>query len=396
VTGRRWNRYKYASGEPSGVHAEDPDSSTALRERVTSTTADLVEFRTTEDRPDEIEDCLAYVVDFFAETDVTVERFRHDGVPSIVASLDGSRRPDVVFHGHLDVVPGAERLFTPRYLDDGELSGRGTADMKGGLAAMMHVVRDLSRVDDPPSLALMVVTDEEVGGYDGARYLLEEEGYEPAFCVTGEPNNLDGYMDVVHRQKGVIRLDLTATGATAHAATPENGENAIATLMRTFPKIEAVFEAEDGDWPTTVNYGHVEGGTSINQVPDSARLSLDVRYPDDDARDRVLTALRAIPELSVESVGHGAPVDTDPDHPAVRALLDHAARELDRPAELARKPHTSDLRHFATHGVPGVAFGPEAYGSHEAYEYLVVDSLPGYCRTLASFAASAPYSSSSQ
>jgi succinyl-diaminopimelate desuccinylase len=372
------------------------ESPAALRERVASTTADLVGYRTTADRPDEIAAAIGYVVDFFAGEDVVVDRYSHDDTPSLVVSLDGSTAPDVVFHGHLDVVPGGDRLFTPRYVTEGELSGRGTADMKGGLAAMLHVVRDLSRTEDPPSLALMVVTDEERGGYDGARYLLTEEGYDPAFCVTGEPNNLDGYMDVVYRQKGVIRIDLRATGQPAHAATPEQGESAIETLVAAYPEIEAVFEAEDGEWPATVNYGLIDGGTTVNQVAESARLRLDVRYPDADARDRVLTALRAIPGLDVESVGHGAPVDTDPDDPYVRGLQRHAEAVIGRPVALVRKPHTSDLRHFATHGVPGVAFGPEAYGSHEDYEYLVVDSLPDYCRTLAAFAADAPYSASSQ
>jgi succinyl-diaminopimelate desuccinylase len=367
------------------------ESAASLRERVASTTADLVEYRTTEDRPEAMAAGLSYVADFFADDAVEIDRFRHDDTPSLVVSLDGSRSPDVLFHGHLDVVPAADSMFTPRYVDEGELSGRGTADMKGGLAAMMHVVRDLSRRASPPSLALMVVTDEERGGHHGARYLLAEEGYDPAFCITGEPNNLDGYMDVVHRQKGVIRIDLTATGASAHAATPEQGENAIANLMAAHPEIQAVFAAEDGDWSTTVNYGHVEGGTAVNQVPDSARLRLDVRYPDVDARDRVLTALRAIDGLRVESVGHGAPVDTDPDDPHVRGLQRHAERTMGRSVNLVRKPHTSDLRHFATQGIPGVAFGPEAYGSHESYEYLVVDSLPDYCRTLAAFAADAPY-----
>jgi len=367
------------------------ESEASLRERVASTTADLVEYRTTEDRPESMAAGLSYVVDFFADEAVEIDRFRHDGVPSLVVSLDGSRSPDVLLHGHLDVVPAADSMFTPRYVDEGELSGRGTADMKGGLAAMMHVVRDLSRDASPPSLALMVVTDEERGGHHGARYLLAEAGYDPAFCITGEPNNLDGYMDVVYRQKGVIRIDLTATGASAHAATPEQGENAIAALMDAHPEIRAVFAAEDGDWPTTVNYGHVEGGTAVNQVPDRASLRLDVRYPDADARDRVLTALRAIDGLRVESVGHGAPVDTDPDDPHVRGLQRHAERVIGRDVNLVRKPHTSDLRHFATQGIPGVAFGPEAYGSHESYEYLVVDSLPDYCRTLAAFAADAPY-----
>ncbi|MFC7173858.1 M20 family metallopeptidase [Haloplanus litoreus] len=236
------------------------ESPTSLRERVVSTTADLVEYRTTADRPAEIEAGLAYVADFFADADVVVERYSHDDTPSLVVSLDGSVAPDLLFHGHLDVVPGGDRLFTPRNVTEGELSGRGTADMKGGLAAMMHVVRDLSRTRDPPSLALMVVTDEERGGYDGARYLLEEEGYDPSFCVTGEPNNLDGYMDVVHRQKGVIRIDLRATGRPAHAATPEQGESAIETLLAAYPDVEAVFEAATDDWPTTVNYGLIEGG----------------------------------------------------------------------------------------------------------------------------------------
>jgi succinyl-diaminopimelate desuccinylase len=372
------------------------ESPASLRERVVSTTADLVGYRTTADRPAEIEAGLAYVADFFADADAVVERYSHDDTPSLVVSLDGSAAPDLLFHGHLDVVPGGDRLFTPRNVTEGELSGRGTADMKGGLAAMMHVVRDLSRVEEPPSLALMVVTDEERGGYDGARYLLEAKGYDPSFCVTGEPNNLDGYMDVVHRQKGVIRIDLRATGRPAHAATPEQGESAIETLLAAYPDVEAVFEAATGDWPTTVNYGRIEGGTTVNQVAESARLRLDVRYPDADARDRVLTALRGIPGLTVESVGHGAPVDTDPDDPYVRGLQRHAEGEIGRPVNLVRKPHTSDLRHFATHGVPGVAFGPEAYGSHEDYEYLVTDSLPDYCRTLAAFAADAPYSASSQ
>jgi len=372
------------------------DSGTSLRERVAATTADLVEYRTTEDRPAEIEACLSYVVDFFADEAVEIERFDHEGVPSLVVSLDGSRSPDVAFHGHLDVVPAADSMFTTRTVADGELSGRGTADMKGGLAAMMHVVRELSRRESPPSLALMVVTDEERGGHHGARYLLDEVGYDPAFCITGEPNNLDGYLDVVYRQKGVIRIDLTTTGASAHAATPERGENAIANLMDAHSAIQAVFAAESGDWPTTVNYGLIEGGTSVNQVPDTATLRLDVRYPDADARDRVLTELRAIDGLTVKSVGHGAPVDTDPDDPYVRGLQRHAERVIGRDVNLVSKPHTSDLRHFAAHGIPGVAFGPEAYGSHEGYEYLVVDSLPDYCRTLDAFAEGAPYSSSSQ
>lgn len=360
----------------------------ALRERVRELTADLVAYRTTADRPDEVEACLDRVAEFFADAAVSVERHRDDGVPSLVVSLADTREPELMFHGHVDVVPAPERLFGVRE-DSGLLYGRGTADMKGGLAAMMHVVRDAAGADEPPSLALMVVADEERGGVHGAEYLLEEAGYRPGFCVTGEPNNLGGYMDVVTRQKGVVQVELSATGETAHAATPAQGENAIETLLAAYPDVAAVFD--DEEWGATVNFGRIRGGDALNQVPDSATLELDIRYPDAARRDEVLTALREVPGVEVRSLGHGDPVDTDPEDPNVQALLGHAERVTGRDVGLARKPHTSDLRHFARNGVPGVAFGPEGYGSHEAFEHLVLDSVADYQRTLYAFALGGPY-----
>jgi len=359
------------------------------RDRVVELTSELIEYRSTEDRPEEIDACMDHIAGVLDDAGITYSRHRSDGVPSLVASLDGTQTPDVLFHGHIDVVPAPEQMFTPR-IEDNELYGRGSADMKGGVAAMVHVFTDLARLDPPPSVGLMIVGDEERGGLHGARHLLQE-GYRPGFCITGEPNNLAGEMDIIIKQKGIIHLEITATGQAAHAATPENGENAIEKLMGAYPAIRAVFDDYDGDWRPTVNFGTVSGGDVINQVPDVATVELDIRFPDQGTRDDILLELRNIPSIEVKSTGEGNPVDTDPTDPHVQGLKRHARAAIGPQVKFANKPHASDLRHFASEEIPGVAFGPEAYGSHEQFERLLLDSLEPYCRTLYSFGADTPY-----
>ena len=359
------------------------------RERITDLTTDLVEYRTTVDRPGEIDACMDHVTAFFEEAGLSVERYRDDGVPSLVASFSDSKVPEIMFHGHLDVVPGPDRLFD-LILEDDRLYGRGTADMKGGLAAMMDVMAEIAAEGETPPLAMMVVSDEERGGRHGAKYLLEDVGYDPDFCITGEPNNLEGYLDVIYQQKGVIQLEVTATGEAAHSATPENGENAIEKILAAYPEIREIFD-HDAEWGPTVNFGRIEGGDALNQIPASATLELDVRYPDEESRDDVLYRLRGVPGIEVHTMGYGNPVDTDPEDPHVQSLRRHAEAVTGRSIDLARKPHTSDLRHFARNGVPGVAFGPEGYGSHEEFEHLVLESLEDYAGTLYEFATGGPY-----
>lgn len=353
------------------------------RDRVVDLTSELIGFRTTEDRPGEIDACMDRVAEFFDESGLTVTHHRFDGHPSLVATPNGSKTPTVMFHGHIDVVPGNDRLYAPS-IEDEKLYGRGAADMKSGVAAMMHVLADLNDRADPPSVGMMVVSDEEQGGLNGARELLKA-GYRPDFCITGEPNNLDGYMDIIIKQKGILELELSATGVSAHAATPEHGENAIEKLLDAYPQIKQIFEGRDKGWGTTANLGRISGGTVLNQVPDSATLGVDMRYPDLESRDEVLTELREIETVEIRSIGEGMPINTDPENPYVQCLLNSATAAIDEEVNFAHKPHASDLRHFAKYEIPGVAFGPEAYGSHEPFEHLIMSSIEAYCQTLYDF-----------
>lgn len=105
----------------------------------------------------------------------------------------------------------------------------------------------------------------------------------------------------------------------------------------------------------------------------------------------MLFELNRLDDINARSLGHGNSVGTDPSNPHAQALLEYANRIIDGEVNFARKPHTSDLRHFARHDIPGVAFGPEVYGSHEAFEHLLLDSLADYQRILYRFATGGPY-----
>lgn len=117
------------------------ETGTTLRERAVELAAELIEYRTVANNPGQIDACMDRIAEFFSDAGIGVTRHRHDGVPSLVASLADTDAPDVMFHGHLDVVPAPERQFTPR-IDGEHMYGRGAADMKGGLAAGAVRVRD--------------------------------------------------------------------------------------------------------------------------------------------------------------------------------------------------------------------------------------------------------------
>ncbi len=352
----------------------------SYRDRVYDLTTTLLPYRSTADNPTAIKETIDHLAAVFDSADVPYKRYRSAETPSLIASADGSFSPTLLLHGHIDVVPGDADLFEPT-ITDGMLYGRGAADMKGGVAAMTHVLLELAALADPPSVDLMLVSDEERGGEHGVQYHLDR-GYTPSFVITGEPNNMGGTMDVILRQKGILQVELTATGAPAHAATPQHGENAIETLLGLSPKLQSLAESYDGDWTPTVNIGRIDGGTVLNQVPDTATMGLDIRYPDQATRDELLAELRSLPEIEVSVLGDGAPVNTSPEHPIAQLLKRQADRFVDAPVQFADKPHASDLRHFAAVGIPGAVFGPEAYGSHERDERLVLESLDPYCQTL--------------
>jgi succinyl-diaminopimelate desuccinylase len=306
------------------------------------------------------------------------------GRRSLVASV-GSGPVRLIYHGHIDVVPGHPEQFAPR-VEGGRLFGRGAYDMKAALAAMMLAVADLATGLHGVRLDLVVVPDEERSEPgENCTQMMVQDGLTADFVVCGEPTD----MQVGVQAKGVLMLQIDVAGTAAHGATPWLGENAVLRAVDLYRSIaDLPFASESApmfDRPS-INLGRIQGGDAVNKVPDACRMHVDLRYLPTQSPDEVLRQVRSLdPRASVEVLLELRPADVSPDHPLVRTLLSAAGRYEPSTASVGRDG-ASDAVAFLDAGVPSVEFGPRGAGHHGPHEHVEIESLPRYRRALADFA----------
>ena len=247
----------------------------------------------------------------------------------------------------------------------------------------MVAMKDLK--DEKPSVGLMIVSDEEKGGFNGAGYLFSEK-YSPKFAISAEPNNIDGYLDIITDQKGILQVKVSTEGLSAHGSRPWNGENAVEKFMEKWPEIKGLFDDhEQGDnWTTTVNLGTVEAGKSANKVPEKLEASLDIRTAEDYPNEEVLKDLEKIEGIKVEESLDESMFSTAQENRYVQSLKS-SAENFEDECEVSRKEPGSDMRFLTENGIPAVVFGPEGYNAHAPNEYATIESLDDYYNILMDF-----------
>src|SRR5215210_2440733 len=235
-----------------------------------------------------------FVKGWLEARDVEVIGAQHNGRPLLTATVGPERGPTVVFHGHLDVVPGRVEQFEPR-IDGDRLYGRGAYDMKGGLAAMICAVRDVA-AQERVRVHFVCVADEESDDIDDrATDQLVKDGYLGHFAITGEPTDLH----IGIQAKGVLAMRIEVTGRAAHGSTPWVGDNAVLKAIDIFRQIESLpFARESSDLfdRPSINLGRIVGGDVLNRVPDLCAIDVDVRYlPGQDA-EQILDSVGSLPD----------------------------------------------------------------------------------------------------
>jgi len=313
-----------------------------------------------------------------------VDRIETGGRRCLVARV-GSGPTKLVFHGHLDVVPGHPEQFLPR-VEGGRLFGRGAYDMKAALAAMMLAAADLSGALSGAEVELIVVPDEERSEPgENCTERLVRDGLRADFVVCGEPTD----MHVGVQAKGVLMLRVEVEGIAAHGSTPWLGDNAVLRAVDLFRRIETLpFAAESAPLfeRPSINLGRIQGGDAVNKVPDACRMHVDLRYLPGQSPEEVLRQVRSLePRARVEVVLQRPPADVSPDHPLVRTLLRAAGLHEPATASVGRDG-ASDAVAFLEVGVPAVEFGPRGGGHHGPEEFVEIASLAPYRRALVEFA----------
>jgi len=320
------------------------------------------------------------------------------GRPNVIARVEGGRPgPTLMFEGHTDVVTEGDRSawsvdpFGGEVID-GRLHGRGSADMKGGVAAMIHAVRAVELAGPFPGAIVVAVLCDEEGMMSGAK----------AFVASGHGDGVDGVIvcepeggEVCTTQKGAIRLRVDAQGKMAHGAMPHEGRSPIAALalvVAVLGDFEAELQEEHGEHPhlglpyVTPSVFSAGSMPQLNVIPRDGVLAIDVRtVPGLDHSaliDRVHAELATVSsstgvDLTLTVIDDRPPTETARDHPVVQALV-AAHREItgDEPT-IGGVPGTTDgtiLRRDG--GLDVVVYGPGGkWIAHQADEFVELDDL---------------------
>jgi acetylornithine deacetylase len=278
-----------------------------------------------------------------------------------------SRR--VLFDVHQDTVPADGMTISPFVPEvaGGRLFGRGSCDVKGAMAAMLVAFARLvrQRPSGSASVLLACTVDEEFTHTGSSR--LAESPHGADLAIVAEPTSLE----LVHCHKGVLRWKIRTGGVACHSSSPQLGANAIYRMGRVLHSLEhyAIELAESAAdpilGPPTLSVGRIEGGQSVNTVPDACVIEVDRRLiPGEDAAlaiERVRTFIEL--QSAVESVQCDPPwVHMPPLRPAAPALIEPVRAAIQRatgrqPAVIG-VPFGTDAGPLSATGLPCLVFGP--------------------------------------
>ncbi|EQD39004.1 succinyl-diaminopimelate desuccinylase [mine drainage metagenome] len=219
------------------------------------------------------QEVLDYVQSFTDQIHMRNTLFGDAQSPALLAEYG---QGGVVLSGHLDTPPiGDYWSFSQSQVASGRLYGRGAADMKGTVVAMLQAAADLVLRKVPVVLAF--TTDEETTMQGAAALSKTLPMRRAKAIVVGEPTGLR----VAHAEKGVLDIAIETRGKAAHGAMPHLGENAISKMMRIVRGLESfkgrIAHPELGT--VTMNLGTFHGGNRLNVVPNKATAEVDIRFP---------------------------------------------------------------------------------------------------------------------
>lgn len=284
------------------------------------------------------------------------------------------------FSGHLDTVPlGSAAWRHPPLggeLADGRIHGRGSADMKGGVAAFLAAA--INTPPPPGGVSILLTAGEETGD-EGARALVAGDALPPVGAlIVGEPT----LNQAVPGHKGALWLRLRTSGVSAHGSMPERGVNAVSRMVAGLSKLEdfRVGTCHPVMGPVTLSIGTIHGGLNTNSVPDACEVTLDLRSTPEFGHAALIAevATRLGPLVNVEPILDLPSVWTPPDQPWIAALTSIAQGITGEISALRAMSYFTDaaLLTSALGGVPTLLLGPgDPERAHQTDEWVAVERL---------------------
>jgi len=385
-------------------------------------TQDLIRIPTVNPPGEAYTDCAEFIGERLRKRGFEISYLRGEGEigdsaryprTNVLARFTGKRPgPCVHFNSHIDVVePGRGWTVDPfgGELRDGKIYGRGSCDMKGGLAASIIAVEAILEqgIDFRGSLEISGTVDEESGGYAGVAYLAKQGLFSKPrvdHVIIPEPLNVDR---VCLGHRGVWWAEIETQGRIAHGSMPFLGDCAIRHMGAFLQQLEHELYPKlgrrqtqmpvvpDGARSSTLNINSIHGGLAENAdglpsplVPDSCRIVLDRRFLIEENLSEVKREIIQILDClqnerpgfryRIRDVMEVLPTLTERDVPVVQAVAQAIEHILQRPAQYVVSPGTYDQKHIARlgHLHDCIAYGPGILDlAHQPDEYVAVEDM---------------------
>ncbi|NQW79802.1 MAG: succinyl-diaminopimelate desuccinylase [Polaromonas sp.] len=308
------------------------------------------------------------------------------------ASAQGAA-PTLVFAGHTDVVPTGplDQWTTPPFTPshrNGVLYGRGAADMKGSIAAMVVAVEEFLAVNPKPalSIAFLITSDEEGPSRDGTLVVcnqLKARGEVLDFCIVGEPTSVDQLGDMIKNgRRGTLGGKLNVKGLQGHIAYPHLAKNPVHLFAPALAELVAT-EWDQGNefFPATSwQVSNIHGGTgATNIIPGELVVDFNFRFSTESTAEGLKQRLEAVLkkfelDYSLQWTLNGEPFLTTPGE-LVQAVRDAIQAETGLQTELSTTGGTSDGRFISKICSQLIEFGPINASIHKIDEHVLVSSL---------------------
>jgi len=368
--------------------------------------------------PGSTTEIAGYIKEYISEHGLKCEFYEQEKTKvNAVVTFSGNGNKKFIWNGHLDVVPiskpdGWSVDPWEGKIINSKILGRGAADMKGNIAAVISAACILadSSVKLSGDWILAFTADEETGGEMGAEYLVKNGILSGDACIVGEPTSLT---KLGVGEKGVLWLKVKAEGKPVHAGVSFLGDNAIEKLYqfltklhkiekikrkhsKEIDKILSIIISESKRLKNTefskrffqrvmnrlvMNVGMMRGGEKINIVPSSAEAIVDIRILPGMTHETVMEEIKEILKdsriqgISFETVLTADSSYQNIDNPFVNFMKDTVSKGINIKPTLYMIPGFTDARFFRAKGIPTVIYGCEGENIHGVDEFITIDNL---------------------
>lgn len=328
---------------------------------------ELVAYKSVSESKTESKKCAQHCANFLESHGFRTKIIEYNGYPNVVATTKGTKKPKILLQAHMDVVPAKDELFNLKVTDE-KLYGRGSFDMKFACASYFTVIERLSKNLSEYDFGLMLTFDEEIGGENGVKSLLDD-GYGCEICILPDSGK---DWSIETSAKGAWFVELVKKGKNAHASEPHTGINSaeiLNTAINELFSIRKVYSPDD----LTLTLTKFSSGAAMNQVPDHAEAILDIRYKNKNILKKIESEINEIAKklgIDLNTKMLGSCMNVDMKDQLVCNFIEIAENVLGKKIEEGHSAGSTDGRYFCAKNIACIVIQPNGDGRHSDDEWV--------------------------